>query len=193
MIRILILMMFQMSLMKRDRHSLTAIPESASWSWWRGRQDRRQGETPSGEADGGGETSARVLIIEEVGGIIRKLVYFSFYFHILYFIVSLILSRHWACWLSGNNSLPWRWWCLASWGGSLCQEGGGRPPFMAWCSLVIGNRDAVHHQGRLPVGLHDDGSTAQRNTGNKNICQTIFLDFYTGCLKKSIHSWETKL
>ena len=85
---------------------------SGSWTWRHGGQDPRQGETPSGEADGGGETSARVLIIEEVGGIIRKLVYFSFYFHILYFIVSLILSRHWACWLSGNNSLPWRWlWC----------------------------------------------------------------------------------
>ena len=112
---------------------------SARWTWWHGGQDPRQGETPSGEADGGGETSARVLFIEGVGVIIRKLVYFSFNFHILYFIVSLILSRHWACWLSGNNSLPWRWWCR-----------GARARTTSFYGMMfLGNRDVVSINGLL--------------------------------------------
>ena len=100
--------------------TLTAVPVSTGQlfpsiaendSFWKlNLATWRTGSSPGRDAIWRGRWRRRDIYQNPIhrggGGIIRKLVYFSFYFHILYFIVSLILSRHWACWLSGNNSLP---------------------------------------------------------------------------------------
>ena len=68
----------------------------------------------------------------------------------------------------------WVWWCL-------------NHVLTQWEKRILAE-ERLHHQGRLgkdarllPVGLQDDGSTAQHNTGKKylpNHLKLFFLDFY---------------